>query len=757
MFLVLTRTNSLHKMLQTFRMKTLILLLTLVLLPFHLAIGQQKGASPIAKAVMSASGVVRAVVVGISDYQNPKITDLQFADKDAIEFAKFLKSKAGGEVDSNNIVLLTNEKATAGQFVSALYWLIEESKEGDQVIIYFSGHGDVENVTMNQPGFLLCWDSPAKVYMGGGTFGLLYLQEIISTLSISTQAKVLIITDACRAGKLAGSGINGSQATAANLAKQFAGELKIMSCQPNELSMEGKAWGGGRGVFSYYFMAGIQGFADKNNDGFVSLQEIERYLEDKVPPAVAPMNQTPLTVGNKSSFISKVDIDFFKTLKDPDTGLQISTLGEKGVELIEEQIVDTIVLKKYKLFQQALKTGHLLIPEAGSACSLFEQIKNHPDIQKYASLMLRNLVAELQDEAQQAINNYLKAEASELKIRWSYDSRYEKFPLYLEKAASLIGKKHFFYKEIKARAYYFKGLNLRLKGSFYDSDSLIHLSLEEQFKSLEINPKAPHVLNEIGWCYHLLKENEKAINYFKQTLELSPTWVLPYVNLNLSYIDLGDFNEAEKSAMSAVQIDSTSTIGLYNLAGTYSITNRQIEAEKLLYKIIELDSTFSESYFLLGCMRISAQKYDEALSYFLKTRQYAPNDFLNWINLGYAYLNLKNHTEAEKFFKLAYEFVPWKEAAFQGIIEFYFNTKQLKNAENLLLTYVAKYPNDFFSYYLLASIYAQEKDVEKSLKYLELSFKTGFKELDTIINDPDFLNIIQQDGFNKLKDQYFPK
>ncbi|MBK9962826.1 MAG: caspase family protein [Saprospiraceae bacterium] len=227
----------------------LLLLLVCSILVFGIVRGQEKGMTPVVPNGVKETGVTRAVIVGISDYQNVKITDLQFADRDARSFADYLKSPAGGKVDSAHIVLLLNDKATSGQFVSALYGLMEESKEGDQVIIYFSGHGDVESTTISQPGFLLCWDAPARVYMGGGTFGLTYLQEIISTLSLATKSRVLVITDACRAGKLAGSSIGGSQATAANLSKQYANEVKIMSCQPDELSLEGKSWGGGRGCF----------------------------------------------------------------------------------------------------------------------------------------------------------------------------------------------------------------------------------------------------------------------------------------------------------------------------------------------------------------------------------------------------------------------------------------------------------------------------------------------------------------------------
>ena len=119
------------------------------------------------------------MIVGISDYQNADITDLRYAHRDAEAFAEFLRSPAGGAIPDQQLIVLLNEQATAGQFAAALDGLIEKAKENDQVIIYFSGHGDVERKTISQPGFLLCWNSPARVYMGGGTYALLYLQEII--------------------------------------------------------------------------------------------------------------------------------------------------------------------------------------------------------------------------------------------------------------------------------------------------------------------------------------------------------------------------------------------------------------------------------------------------------------------------------------------------------------------------------------------------------------------------------------------------
>ncbi|MGB5025768.1 MAG: caspase family protein, partial [Saprospiraceae bacterium] len=202
---------------------------------------------------------IYAVITGISDYQSTKIPDLQFADQDAFEFANWLQSPEGGNVPTENIKLITNRNATLIAFGNALQQLQDSIKEGDLALIYFSGHGDMETKTYYQFGFLLCYDSPPNNYKCGA-YAVPFLQDIVSTIS-NKKAKVILITDACHAGKLAGDAIGGTKETARMLAQRFANEIKIMSCQPDETSAEGVHWGGGRGVFSYYLEKGLNGMA----------------------------------------------------------------------------------------------------------------------------------------------------------------------------------------------------------------------------------------------------------------------------------------------------------------------------------------------------------------------------------------------------------------------------------------------------------------------------------------------------------------
>jgi len=194
------------------------ILVTLLVLPFLLSAQNEKSITPLPDAALAKEGQTYAVVVGISDYQNPAIPKLSYADKDAESFANFLRSPGGGTLDEDHLQVLLNSDATMAQCAIAFDWLRESCKEGDQAIIYFSGHGDVEKKSFSQPGYLLCWDAPSSLYTAGGAFNLRDLQEIINTLSISKNVKVLVIADACRSGKLSGSGLDGAKLTTANLA-----------------------------------------------------------------------------------------------------------------------------------------------------------------------------------------------------------------------------------------------------------------------------------------------------------------------------------------------------------------------------------------------------------------------------------------------------------------------------------------------------------------------------------------------------------
>ena len=181
------------------------------------------------------------------------------------------------------------------------------TKKNDKVIIYFSGHGDVEKQTLWQRGYLLAYDTPHNNFRNNAV-RVEDLDDLVKTLSIGHESKVIIILDACRSGTLAN---NGAQLTNEQLSKQVENEVRILSCKSDQKSLEGEQWGSGRGLFSYYLVNGLKGLADEQNDFVVTFEELKDYLQDNVKKAIAAsdlsVRQNPVFVGDESFELSEVD------------------------------------------------------------------------------------------------------------------------------------------------------------------------------------------------------------------------------------------------------------------------------------------------------------------------------------------------------------------------------------------------------------------------------------------------------------------
>ncbi len=134
----------------------------------------------------NVSTTTHALVIGISDYQDQSLPLLENADKSALAFAAYLKSKAGGSLNDKNIRLLINETATAGKMVASLDWIMEAGKKGDRVIVYFTGYGNLLN--------LMPYNIPQSA-MNASVFPCQKLKTIITKIALEKQLDLIIIAD----------------------------------------------------------------------------------------------------------------------------------------------------------------------------------------------------------------------------------------------------------------------------------------------------------------------------------------------------------------------------------------------------------------------------------------------------------------------------------------------------------------------------------------------------------------------------------
>lgn len=718
-------------------MKTVIWCIAILLGAGLLRAQQFKGAAPAAAVGTNAeSGATWAVVAGISDYQNDGIPRLKYAHRDAELFARYLQSPAGGSLDNEHLTLLLNEQATGSEVALALFDLIKKVREGDQVIIYFSGHGDVENTLEDQPGYLLCWDSPPNVYMSGGTLELDDLKKIVKTLALK-KVRVLLITDACRAGKLAGSANNGSQVAANNMKALFSNEIKILSCQPDQLSQEGTDWGGGRGVFSYYLLQGLEGKADRDTDGKVDLQEIDLFLYDHVRAATQRL-QIPVTVGDKTAVIARIDPAILAATASASNPTDIPR-GDKGIADEKALAANPALWTKYQAFKKAVQDGQLL--GTGSAWDLFEQLKKEKLLSPYLEQMRHSLASALETTAQQAINDYLRSDPVELRKRWSKSEAYENYPEYLAKADELLGPDNPFRSALQARFHYFTGLNYRLRGERTNTPALYKLAITEQQKCLALEPSAAYAHNEMGLLERRNKQYAQAVGHFEKAISYSPEWSLPWANLCTTYNMLESYGKAEIAGKQALKLNNNLVSAHYNLGNTYGWIFAFDKAEKHYKSALELDPEFADAYFKLGYLYFSQEKYADAEHAWLEyARRDSSEDFL-FVNLGEVAIKLGKNDQALRYFQKALALNPNSDPAYHSMGQFYLLQGKLYDAEAAFRRLTEILPASPVGYYFLAQISQLINQPEQGLQYLKLARE----------RDKDFSILRESDDLESLR------
>jgi len=242
------------------------------------------------------------LAVGISQYKDPAIDQLQYADRDAEALAEALsKSRAGSYAPERTMVLL-NEAATTTAVTGALRSFLQKPDVDDTVILYLAGHGKSDP---NRPDnvYFLTHDSVLEDIPGTA----LPMREIESAVRENLLARrVIILSDACHSAAIGTLGRRATISSSESINRAFddmirqvkPGTMVFTSALSGETSAEDSRWGGGHGVFTWSLLLGLQGEADLDQDGIVTLQELIEYTRESVKSETGGRQHPAVVSGN---------------------------------------------------------------------------------------------------------------------------------------------------------------------------------------------------------------------------------------------------------------------------------------------------------------------------------------------------------------------------------------------------------------------------------------------------------------------------
>ncbi|MEW6248376.1 MAG: hypothetical protein AB1555_16945 [Nitrospirota bacterium] len=225
------------------------------------------------------------VAIGLSLYRDQQIPGRKYAARDAEHVAASFRSLGG--VPAANVRVLQDVKALRPDIEEALLdWLPTRVHGESLVIVYFAGQAFVASTGET---FLVPYDggsaSPSRLYP---------LKELEAALAKLHPKQTLFIFDGGVA-RLGGDARTKSKPPRWDAANN--GVIHLIGLNGFGKGLESDKLR--HGLFTHYLLRGLEGDADANRDGAVTLGELIDFLDQKVPAAAKSgfsLEQRPLIV-----------------------------------------------------------------------------------------------------------------------------------------------------------------------------------------------------------------------------------------------------------------------------------------------------------------------------------------------------------------------------------------------------------------------------------------------------------------------------
>ena len=217
------------------------------------------------------------LTLAINKYRDKSLW-LKYCVSDANAIAESFKSQESGLYENVYVSSLQDEEVTKDGISEEFKRLSNLVTADDVFVFYISGHGttyddlDYYYIPVN-----FRYTSRDEIPIQGVS-----KNDLIENLSLIKAGKTLLMLDTCNSGAfVADLGERGfREKDAIYRLTRATGHATLAASSESKPAMEGYE---GHGVFTYVLLEGLDGEADSNNDGFVTILELASYVEKEVP------------------------------------------------------------------------------------------------------------------------------------------------------------------------------------------------------------------------------------------------------------------------------------------------------------------------------------------------------------------------------------------------------------------------------------------------------------------------------------------
>lgn len=222
-----------------------------------------------------------ALLVGISEFQDPQWRNLRYSEKDATDLAAALKDPARGHFDQVRMLTRPDQTTRAG-ILAALHELQQEAtRPDDVVVVYFSAHGTLARDGQGElKRYLVTQDASYRSISQTA----LSMEVLKAEFDKLPSRRRLLVLATCHSGsgksllpKELEAELTGIKSGfyARPLEESSRASMVFAACDWGETAREDE--GLRNDIYTYFLIEGLNGTADRNVDGAVTATEAHDY------------------------------------------------------------------------------------------------------------------------------------------------------------------------------------------------------------------------------------------------------------------------------------------------------------------------------------------------------------------------------------------------------------------------------------------------------------------------------------------------
>jgi hypothetical protein len=237
-----------------------------------------------------------AIIIGIQNYK--RLGKADFANKDAQTFYEYAHRALG--IPKDRIKILTDADADQAAFLKSFRnWLpLYVNKNKTDIFVFYSGHG------LPSPDGKSLYLLPFGVDQDLLEETAVDQRKIVAAIQATQPKSVTMFIDSCYSGlsKTGDPLLAGAKPVMLKTSGiDYPTEFTVMTASSSD-QISSSSTDLQHGIFSFYLMKGMEGDADFDKDGKITVGEMQKFLMDNVQRQAMSLNrkQMPQVVGDTS-------------------------------------------------------------------------------------------------------------------------------------------------------------------------------------------------------------------------------------------------------------------------------------------------------------------------------------------------------------------------------------------------------------------------------------------------------------------------